>query len=65
MTKSSTQACPICGKPSDPKYRPACSRTCSYIDLGRGLDGSYAVPGAEIVPLAGSGLDGEAGDQEE
>ena len=48
------QKCPICGKPSDPKWRPACSRNCSYIDLGRWLDGSYTVPGEELVPLAGS-----------
>jgi endogenous inhibitor of DNA gyrase (YacG/DUF329 family) len=48
--------CPVCGKPADPKWRPACSRRCSYVDLGRWLDGSYAVPGEELVPLAGSGL---------
>jgi endogenous inhibitor of DNA gyrase (YacG/DUF329 family) len=53
MTKS-TSKCPICGKPSDPKWRPACSRQCSYVDLGRWLDGSYTVPGEELVPVAGS-----------
>lgn len=47
--------CPICGKPSHPKYRPACSSQCSYVDLGRWLNGTYVVPGAEIVPVAGSG----------
>ena len=47
--------CPICGKPSHPKYRPACSSHCSYIDLGRWLDGSYTVPGEELMPMAGSG----------
>lgn len=47
--------CPVCGKPSDPKWRPACSRQCSYVDLGRWLDGSYTVPGEEVVALAGSG----------
>ena len=56
MTDTPTSKCPICGKPSDPKWRPACSRQCSYIDLGRWLDGSYTVPGEEIVPVAGSGL---------
>lgn len=53
---SITGKCPICGKPSHPKYRPACSSQCSYIDLGRWLDGAYVVPGEEINPLAGSGL---------
>lgn len=47
--------CPICGKPSHPKYRPACSSQCSYVDLGRWLNGTYVVPGAEIIPVAGSG----------
>ena len=50
--------CPICGKPPHPEYRPACSRQCSYIDLGRWLDGSYRVAGEETVPTAGSGVPG-------
>lgn len=36
--------CPICGKAADPKYRPFCSRRCADVDLGRWLNGSYAVP---------------------
>lgn len=36
--------CPICAKDSDPKYRPFCSRRCADVDLGRWLNGSYAVP---------------------
>jgi endogenous inhibitor of DNA gyrase (YacG/DUF329 family) len=52
---TTTGKCPICGKPSHPKYRPACSSQCSYIDLGRWLKGSYVVPGEEITPVAGSG----------
>ena len=39
--------CPICGKPRAARYRPFCSRRCADIDLGRWLDGSYAVPVAE------------------
>ncbi|WP_071673975.1 DNA gyrase inhibitor YacG [Nioella nitratireducens] len=35
--------CPICKKPADPKYRPFCSRRCADLDLGRWLNGSYAV----------------------
>ena len=37
-------SCPICAKPTDPKYRPFCSRRCADVDLGRWLKGSYAIP---------------------
>ena len=37
-------ACPICGKETDSKYRPFCSRHCADVDLGRWLSGSYAIP---------------------
>ncbi len=40
--------CPICGKDSDPKYRPFCSRRCADIDLGRWLRGDYVIPGAAL-----------------
>ena len=40
--------CVICGKPQDEKYRPFCSKHCADIDLGRWLDGRYAVPGEQI-----------------
>lgn len=36
--------CPICKKPSDPAYRPFCSRRCADVDLGRWLTGRYAIP---------------------
>ncbi|MCK0142934.1 DNA gyrase inhibitor YacG [Aliiroseovarius sp. F20344] len=36
-------ACPICEKDTDPKYRPFCSRRCADVDLGRWLNGSYAM----------------------
>lgn len=39
--------CPICKKPSDPNYRPFCSRRCADVDLGKWLNGSYAVPGSD------------------
>jgi endogenous inhibitor of DNA gyrase (YacG/DUF329 family) len=56
MTSTPKGKCPVCGKPSDETYRPHCSKHCSYVDLGRWLDGSYRVLGEEPVPLAGSGL---------
>ena len=37
-------SCPICGKETDPKYRPFCSRRCADIDLGHWLKGDYAIP---------------------
>ncbi len=42
-----TRACPICGRPRDPKYDPFCSRRCSDVDLYRWLKGGYVIPGAE------------------
>ena len=53
--------CPICKKPSHPKFRPFCSARCADIDLARWLDGSYRLPDAEPLPQAGSG----GGEEEE
>jgi endogenous inhibitor of DNA gyrase (YacG/DUF329 family) len=39
-------SCPICAKPRDEKYHPFCSRRCADIDLGKWLNGSYAIPAA-------------------
>jgi hypothetical protein len=30
------------------RYRPFCSARCRDIDLGRWLDGAYAVPAVEV-----------------
>jgi endogenous inhibitor of DNA gyrase (YacG/DUF329 family) len=40
-------ACPICEKDTAPAYRPFCSRRCADVDLGRWLNGSYAVPSSD------------------
>jgi endogenous inhibitor of DNA gyrase (YacG/DUF329 family) len=40
-------ACPICKKPTDPAYRPFCSKRCADIDLHRWLAGKYVMPGEE------------------
>ena len=40
-------ACPICKKPTDPDYRPFCSKRCADLDLSRWLKGSYAIPAVE------------------
>ena len=38
-------ACPICGKPGVPAYRPFCSKRCADVDLARWLRGDYVIPG--------------------
>ncbi|MDT8328575.1 MAG: DNA gyrase inhibitor YacG [Roseovarius sp.] len=40
-------ACPICKKPTEPKYRPFCSRRCADVDLGKWFSGDYAVPSTD------------------
>jgi endogenous inhibitor of DNA gyrase (YacG/DUF329 family) len=43
--------CPTCRQPVENEkspWRPFCSRRCKLIDLGRWLDGSYALPGEEV-----------------
>lgn len=37
-------SCPICEKETVKDYRPFCSRRCADVDLGKWLNGSYAVP---------------------
>jgi uncharacterized protein len=44
--------CPICRKPVSPDYRPFCSKHCADIDLGRWLDGRYAVPGQPVAAVS-------------
>lgn len=40
-------SCPICTRPTDPRYRPFCSHRCADEDLGRWLRGSYVIPTEE------------------
>src|SRR5580698_1106540 len=42
--------CPVCGKTSDNKLKPFCSRRCADIDLGRWLKGGYAILGSPADP---------------
>lgn len=39
--------CPICDKPTDPEFRPFCSKRCADLDLGRWLDGAYVIQGSD------------------
>lgn len=52
------QKCPICGKPTQPDYKPFCSKRCADVDLGKWLGEGYRIPTDE-VPGADGGFDGE------
>lgn len=41
--------CPICGAPTEKKWRPFCSRRCADIDLGKWMTGAYALPSEDPV----------------
>jgi len=43
----SRKTCPICGKPTDERFKPFCSKRCADVDLHRWLSGSYAIPVTE------------------
>jgi endogenous inhibitor of DNA gyrase (YacG/DUF329 family) len=49
--------CPICGRPTERRWRPFCSRRCADVDLGRWLSGSYAVPAQEAPDPDADGKD--------
>ena len=51
--------CPICGRPSMPKFRPFCSSRCADIDLGRWLKGNYRVPGSALYESGKTDAEGE------
>jgi len=36
--------CPICHRPTEPAFRPFCSRHCADVDLGRWFSENYRVP---------------------
>ncbi|RED52068.1 DNA gyrase inhibitor YacG [Aestuariispira insulae] len=47
QAKSETGQCSICGKPSEEKYKPFCSRRCADVDLHRWMGGTYRIPTEE------------------
>lgn len=42
--------CPVCGKPSQQKCHPFCSKRCAEIDLNRWLGGHYVIPAGNDEP---------------
>jgi endogenous inhibitor of DNA gyrase (YacG/DUF329 family) len=58
--------CPLCGKPTEERYQPFCSKRCADIDLNRWLGGVYRVETNEAPEEGGSGGGrGPGGDGEE
>lgn len=45
--KKSRPTCAICGKPTDARFKPFCSKRCADVDLNRWLSGAYTIPGAQ------------------
>ena len=41
----SSRKCPMCSKNTVQEFRPFCSRRCADLDLGKWLDGNYAIAG--------------------
>jgi endogenous inhibitor of DNA gyrase (YacG/DUF329 family) len=61
--------CPTCKQPlpaGQRQFRPFCSERCKLVDLGRWLDGSYAVPGepADEEDLAEADADMQSAERE-
>ncbi len=46
-SKPVRRRCPLCTKAAVARYRPFCSRRCADIDLGRWLNGAYAIPATD------------------
>ncbi len=39
--------CPVCGRATEARFEPFCSRRCADEDLARWLQGAYLIPGEE------------------
>ena len=42
-----TKKCPLCGRATEERFKPFCSKRCANLDLGRWLKGSYGIPATE------------------
>ena len=52
--------CPICGAPTETRWRPFCSKRCADIDLGRWMTGAYSLP---VEDAAGDEYPATPGDE--
>jgi endogenous inhibitor of DNA gyrase (YacG/DUF329 family) len=63
--------CPICSKTyaiaalADLPSFPFCSDRCRLIDLGRWIDGAYAIPGPEAPARSETSADGDEENEED
>lgn len=55
--------CPVCRKPTDPAYRPFCSRRCADVDLARWLREDYTLPGRDGEALGSDAFPTDDPDQ--
>jgi uncharacterized protein len=46
MSDAKPAPCPICQRPSEPRFRPFCSARCAEVDLGRWFSEGYRIPSA-------------------
>ena len=48
--RRAARPCPECERPAVAPHAPFCSARCRQLDLGRWLNGSYAIPGDPLEP---------------
>jgi endogenous inhibitor of DNA gyrase (YacG/DUF329 family) len=51
MMATPERKCPICGRPTEEKFKPFCSKRCADVDLNRWLTGSYVIPARDDEPI--------------
>ncbi|MCX7324355.1 MAG: DNA gyrase inhibitor YacG [Hyphomicrobiales bacterium] len=47
VSRPKVKPCPICARPTEPAWKPFCSKRCADADLANWLKGAYAVPVVE------------------
>lgn len=57
-------SCPICGRETEARFRPFCSKRCADIDLAKWMSGSYAIPSddPEDIEKAAEEVERQSGD---
>jgi endogenous inhibitor of DNA gyrase (YacG/DUF329 family) len=54
MADRPAPSCPICGKPTEPRFRPFCSRRCADLDLHRWFSGADRIETEETAENGGA-----------
>jgi endogenous inhibitor of DNA gyrase (YacG/DUF329 family) len=64
-------SCPMCENKADAKYKPFCSKRCADLDLGKWLNGTYALASNDpddtdaLIDALEQTLDAEENEQNE